>query len=346
MRAPRRILAVKPSSLGDIVHTFPALEMLRRAFPEAELDYLVHPAFSGALDYSPWRVSHRIFFERGQLGRMASFAPEFAKLARELRARRYDLVIDFQGLFRSAFFSRLAAGTGKVAGFAAPRERSAAWFYSVKVDACREHAVERKAELAVVFCGTEEVPELPVPPVPPGSAPPKGLPERYLLLLPGARWKSKRFPTGLFAETAKLVTARFPDLRTVVAGAGDEFETAEELCAKLPFGAINICGHTTLNGLFETVRGAAGVVCNDSGPMHIAALMRRPVCAFFGPTRPGATGPWGNAERCRVLRRKDLDCLECMRRECPVGKFRCFEIAAAEAAEEMCVMLSNKEQEA
>lgn len=340
-RVPGRVLVVKPSSLGDIVHTFPALEMLRRAFPGAELDYLVHPAFAGALEYSPWQVSRKILFERDKLGHLSGFVPEFPKLVSALRGRKYDLVVDFQGLLRSAFFARLAAGFGKVAGFAAPRERSAAGFYSLRVSACREHAVERNAELAAVFCGTDEVPELPVPPVPSGAKIPPGLPERYLLLLPGARWRSKRFPVGLFADTAKLVMERFPMLRPVVAGSADEKETAAELCGKLPGGAVDICGRTTLPELFETVRHAAGVVSNDSGPMHIAALMRRPLCAFFGPTRPEATGPWGDAERCRVFRRGDLDCLGCMRRECAAGKFRCFEIDAHTAADAMCVMLAN-----
>ena len=315
---------------------------MRRANPEAELDYLVHPAFAGALDYSPWRVSNRILFERDRLGRAASFLPEFSALAGALRKRKYDLVVDFQGLFRSAFFARLAAGRGTVAGFSAPRERMATWFYSLKVPVRGGHAVERNAELAAgaLGCGVE-VPELPVPPVPSGGAVPSGLPERYLLLLPGARWKSKRFPVELFAETAKLVLERFPRLRPVVAGGADETGTAAALCGKLPPGTVNLCGRTALPELFETVRHAAGVVCNDSGPMHVAALMRRPLCVFFGPTRPGATGPWGEPERCRVFRRGELACLECMRRECVSGDWRCFDIEARAVAEAMCAMLSN-----
>lgn len=341
-----RILVVKPSSLGDIVQLFPALEMLRRAFSGAELDYLVHPAFAEALDYSPWRVANKILFERGRMGSVSGFVPEFRKLAAALRERKYDLVIDFQGLFRSAFFARWAAGRGIVAGFAAPRERMAAWFYSLRVPVRSEHAVKRNAELAAAVIGTDgAAPMLPVPEVPAGAALPKNVPERYLLLLPGARWRSKRFPAELFAETAKRILERFPALSPVVAGGADERDAAEELCARLSGAAVNICGETSLTELFEVVRHAAGVVCNDSGPMHVAALMRRPLCAFFGPTRPGATGPWGEPKLCRVFRNDAAGCLECMHRECRTGDGRCFDIDAGAAAEAMCAMLAVSREE-
>ncbi len=338
-----RILVVKPSSLGDILHMFPALEVLHRAFPGAELDYLVHPSFSEALDYSPWRVSRRILFERGRLGRMDTFAGEFRKLASALRERRYDYVIDFQGLFRSAFFARLAAGRSPVVGFAFPRENSARWFYSVTVPTSGTHAVERNAELAGYFLsgGAMHPPELPVPPVPPGARPPAGMPKRYLLLLPGARWRSKMFPAELFAGAARLILERFPEFGVVVAGGAGEAEAAEQLCRRLTPETINVCGRTSLTELFEMVRGASGIVCNDSGPLHIAALMRRPVCAFFGPTRPEATGPWGAPERFRIFRNEEIGCLECMRRECRSGDYWCFNINVRRVADEMCAMLAE-----
>lgn len=335
---------VKPSSLGDIVHTFPALKLLHDLRPGAVLEFMVHPAFAEALDYSPWHVEHKIFFERAKLGRLGSFCGEFRKLVSELRSRRYDLVIDFQGLFRSAFFARVAAGLRTpVAGFAASREVTAKWFYSAKAAATGVHAVERNVELVEHIVGEKlMVPDLAVPPTPPGAAAPAGLPERYLLLLPGGRWRSKRFPAQIFAASADLVTERFPELKTVVAGSADECETASELCRELRGDVLNLCGRTSLSSLFELVRGAAGVICNDSGPMHIAALMRRPLCAFFGSTRPGATGPWGDPKRCRVFRRDELKCLECMRRECRFGDYPCFDIEVRQVADAMCDMLTKE----
>ena len=337
-----RILVVKPSSLGDIVHLFPALARLHTAFPDAELDFLVHPAFADALDYSPWRVSHRILFERKILGSWAGFATEMKHLVAALRERPYDCVIDFQGLIRSAFFARVAARRSPVVGFASPREWPARLFYTSAVRASGKHAVERNVELANHFCGEElPVPELPAPPAPGSAAVPEGLPERYLLLLPGARWPSKCFPPGLFAAAAKLVLERFPELRVVIAGGDDAAGPAREISRELATDTVDLCGRTTLPELFEVVRRAAGVFCNDSGPMHIAALMHRPLCAFFGSTRPGATGPWGGKERCRVLRNDELGCLECMRRECRRNRYRCFDIAAEVAADALVDILEK-----
>ena len=335
---------VKPSSLGDIVHTFPALGLLHGVWPGAKLDFMVHPAFAEALDYSPWPVEHKIFFERSKLGRPGSFGGEFRKLVGELRARRYDLVIDFQGLFRSAFFARVAAGFGTpVAGFAASREITAKWFYSTKVAVKSVHALERNVELVSRLVGKPLTASEPaVPPTPPGAAAPAGLPERYLLLVPGGRWRSKRFPAPLFAGSAGMVREKFPDLKLVICGGADECETASELLRELGGEALDLCGRTSLSSLFELIRGAAGVICNDSGPMHVAALMRRPLCAFFGSTRPGATGPWGDPERCRVFRREDLKCLECMRRECRFGDYPCFNIEARQVADAMCAMLTKE----
>ena len=337
-----RILVVKPSSLGDIVHLFPALTRLHAAFPDAELDFLVHPAFADALDYSPWRVSRRILFERKILGSWGGFATEMKHLVAELRERPYDCVIDFQGLIRSAFFARVAARKSPVVGFASPREWPARFFYTAAVRARKKHAVERNVELANYFCGAGlPVPELPVPPQPEHVAAPEGLPERYLLLLPGARWPSKCFPAALFAAAAKPVLKRFPELRVVIAGGDDAAEPAWEIRRELAPDTVDLCGKTTLPELFEVVRRAAGVFCNDSGPMHIAALMRRPLCAFFGSTRPGATGPWGEKERCRVLRNEELECLECMRRECRRRDYRCFDIAAGVAADALVDILEK-----
>ena len=117
----KRILVIKPSSLGDILHVFPALAELRIHCPEATLDFLIHPAFADILDYSPFPVSERILFERKRMGRVSTMVPEFLKLVRELRRKKYDLVIDFQGLTRSALFASLTRG-GPVVGFAQTRE--------------------------------------------------------------------------------------------------------------------------------------------------------------------------------------------------------------------------------
>lgn len=162
----KRILVIKPSSLGDILHVFPALAELRIHCPEATLDFLIHPAFADILDYSPFPVSERILFERKRMGRVSTMVPEFLKLARELRRKEYDLVIDFQGLTRSALFASLTRG-GPVVGFAQTRETAAKWFYSRRIAVAPGHALERNSALIRELTGNDgpvRLPELPANP--------------------------------------------------------------------------------------------------------------------------------------------------------------------------------------
>ena len=122
----KRILIVKPSSLGDIFHVFPAVARLHELCPDAKFDWLIHPAFMEALDFAPVPVDRKIIFRRRELGKLTTAVPAFVELVQELRQYPYDYVFDFQGLFRSALFSRIARG--KVVGFARPRESVARWF--------------------------------------------------------------------------------------------------------------------------------------------------------------------------------------------------------------------------
>jgi ADP-heptose:LPS heptosyltransferase len=151
MEMVRRILVIKPSSFGDIVHLFPALGLLKRQYPDALLDFVVNPEFVSLLEFSPFPVDRTIIFERRKLGKLSTFFPALSDLLSELRREKYDLIIDFQGLFRSGlctFFSR-----GKVrAGFAAPREKAAAIFYNRKIAVPLSHAVKRNVLLAEALC--------------------------------------------------------------------------------------------------------------------------------------------------------------------------------------------------
>ena len=96
MGVPGKILVIKPSSLGDIVHVFPALEILHRAFPDSELDFVVNPAFADILDLSPFPVRKKILFDRKKLSKVSTFFPELFKLIREIRSEQYETVVDFQ----------------------------------------------------------------------------------------------------------------------------------------------------------------------------------------------------------------------------------------------------------
>ena len=345
-RSIKRILAVKPSSLGDILHVFPALELLRRNCPEAELDYLVHPAFADILDYSPFPIARRILFNRKRLGRLPTLLPEFAHLVQELRERRYDLVIDFQGLTRSAIFSVAAKG-GPVVGFAHPRERAARFGYSLKFDVPPGHAVERNVNLVnALFGKSDPVPELILPENPENTAKLRTLldpvPGKLAALLPGSRWETKTFPPELFADVVRRIHAAVPECVFAILGTAQDKPAAAEIrrAAGGDLPLLDLTGQTSLGVMMELLRRSQLVLSNDSGPMHAAAALQKPVFGFFGPTDPAKTGPYGKRHR---IYRADTACLGCLKRICPEPPPACHQLDAAQIARDCIQTLTTGE---
>jgi lipopolysaccharide heptosyltransferase I len=341
----RRILVVKPSSLGDILHTFPAVELLRRKYPAAKLDWLVHPAFADVLKFSPFPVARAILFERRKLGRLATMPGEFIRLAGAIRRRRYDLVIDFQGLFRSALFGSLARGARQT-GFASPRERTAKWFYRHRLPVDMNiHAVERNVALVNQLLGADDpTPELKLPrhlfqpPLPPDIA---GRP--LIGLVPGARWPSKQFPEQLFAEIFTRLGELIPDGRGVIIGSSADADGAAKIIAATGNDPrlFSLAGKTCIGEMIETIARCELLISNDSGPIHVAAALGIPVLALFGPTDPALTGPYG--ARNRIFRRTELACLACLKRVCPEGGSpRCHDLNAGEIAEAAAAILRQR----
>ena len=330
-----QILVIKPSSFGDIVHLFPALALMRKKFPEAELDFVVNPEFASLLDFSPFPVRRKIIFERKKLSSLR-FLPELLALRRNLRKVHYDITIDFQGLFRSGYVAHLSRSKVK-AGFSGARESSAEIFYNRKIAVSPAHAVERYAALAkeLFEIGYElEQPDLPVNEKARQSLP--ELPEKYIVLLPGTRWESKRFPAEFFGSICRKIREKHPDMAFIAAGSAGEREHAGTIWDEV----INMAGKTSLPQLFELLRRAEAVIGNDSGPLHAAAALKRPVFGFYGPTDPVLTGPWG--DNCRFFF-ADCSCAGCLKRICPDGSYRCWQMDTQKIADEVSQVCNRGE---
>lgn len=341
----QKILVFKPSSLGDILHVFPALQILRDNYPEAVLDFVVNTEFAPLLDFSPFPVRKRILFERKKLSRLTTAPKAFFSLLKNLRQEKYDLVIDFQGLLRSSFLAWTSSRKPcALCGFDSPREKVSRLFYSRRVKTKTNHAVEKNVELANFAIGTECAVPSPVVPID-GKFRKNfaGLPDNYLLLLPGARWESKCFPAKLFAEISIKVNRKHPGVHFVIAGSKAEIPRAEELKSHLPdgFPVTDLTGKTSLGELFALTEKAAAVVCNDSGPMHIAALLQTPVFAFFGPTDPEKTGPWDQGER---VFRTGCSCAVCMKKQCPLPETLCHAVDPEKVSAAISEQIYQKEQ--
>ena len=309
---PRRILIIKPSALGDIVHALPILHLVRTRWPTAHISWLVNPPFAGLLDGHS-QLNEVIHFDRRRFGAgwwHPGAAVGFFRFVGELRRKQFDLVIDLQGLFRSGWLAR-ATGSPVRVGFADARELG--WiFYSNRgpVHTWDQHALERYLNIAEALgCGRGPV----VFQFPPMEMLKPAIREPYAVLLPGTNWETKRWPIESFAQLVGPLRERF-GLRSVVAGAGDAVKLAagmRELAGESDL--IDLTGKTSLGQLVALLAGAAVVVANDSGPMHIASALGRPMVTMFGPTNPIRTGPY---ERMDTVVRLDIVCSPCYSRRC------------------------------
>jgi len=324
------VLIIKPSSLGDIVHALPVLAALRASYPKAHIAWLVGVGFAPLLENHPM-LDEVIPFDRQRFGRMllsTRACRAFLELLIHLRRRRFDLVIDLQGLIRSGFLSWAAGGRQRI-GFAAAREL-AALFYSrrVRCPGTPHHAVDRNLCIARALGLTVTAPEFPL-----GLhaeeiqaarlkldrlAPSLG--NGFIALLPGARWESKRWPARRWAELIGRISDEGGPA-CVLLGAGADTEAAEQVLAHCSAPVLNLVGKTGLRELVALLHLAQAVVCHDSGPMHLAAALNRPTVAIFGPTDPARTGPY--SPRARIVS-APLDCAPCRRRKCPLKHGRCL----------------------
>ncbi|MBM4274541.1 MAG: lipopolysaccharide heptosyltransferase II [Deltaproteobacteria bacterium] len=310
-----RILLVKLSSFGDVIHTLPTLEALREAFPPAHITWLVEEAYAGLLRGHPaldevWPAPR----VRLNQGRGIQGAAEMARLTRRLWQQPFDLVIDLQGLLKSAIWVFLARSRRKV-GYDCTRELS----YLALTERLppfdpEAHAVRRYLNLARY---------LGAPPTPPrfrfgfpiSFEPSKfQMTDRPLVVLhPGARWATKLWPPPLWAQLADWL-ARDQGLQVAITGSAGDRPLAEEILAFMREPARNLAGRTSLEELAGLMAHAAFAITADTGPMHLAAALGTRVVAIFGPTAPWRTGPFGEGHQ---IVRLVLECSPCFQRQCP-----------------------------
>jgi heptosyltransferase-1/heptosyltransferase-2 len=137
---------------------------------------------------------------------------------------------------------------------------------------------------------------------------------RWIILLPGARWCNKRWPVENFVELARHLFQFGPEFRLAILGSADDRASGAAIAAVDPARCIDLTGRTSLPEMVEWVRFAELIITNDTGPMHVAAALKKPVVALFGPTNPDGTGPYG--QRQNVLQDIHLPCVPCLKGYC------------------------------
>ncbi len=314
------LLVVRLSAMGDIIHTLPAVAALRQAFPHATLGWLIEERWAELLCTLRYPRSGRRSPQRPLVDRVHSVntadwrrAPfsfntwqQMAVGLSELRGIRYDAVIDFQGAVRSAVLARWS-GAPIVYGDAQPRENAASMFYTRKVllKTNGTHVVEQALALAGAVVPTAGIPapmtepQVDFPVDPDAERKIAGLTadrKDFAILNPGAGWGAKMWPAERYGQVAKEL-AKDGLCSLVNYGPGEE-ELAVAVEAASEGAARKIS--CSLSELIALTRRARLLIGGDTGPMHLAAALKIPVVAIFGPTNPARNGPFGT--RAMVLR--------------------------------------------
>jgi heptosyltransferase I len=274
---PARILVVRLGAMGDVIHALPAVASLKHSFPRSHLTWVIRDRWAALIESNPF-VDEIVPLERTPRG--------VVDTVRHLRARQFDLAVDFQGLLQSAVLAT-AARASKIVGFHRSQawEPMAGWFYSNAVVTHAAHIVDRNLELAAAAGASAAVRVFPIPPGCAEASLPDG---KFVLASPLAGWRSKQWPLEMYEEVASKL-----DMPLVVNGPPD---AAAEL-GSIRGARLHLSG---IEGLIDATRRAHAVIGVDSGPMHLAAALLKPGVAIFGPTDPARNGPYGGSLRvCR-----------------------------------------------
>ena len=330
------ILIVKTSSMGDILHTFPAAQALRKAFPQAKLGWVVEPAHAEVLKGQPW-LDETILWRRK--GSFSFFQRDFLS---DLRRTKWDMAIDFQGLFKSGLISRLSGAKQRV-GFAPAREL-AHWFYTkpVPLRTLKCHAVERYLDLAAALgadpkpwvrerpylqgeWGTPDGRGAELFPLHPTAADREAVdqwlqkhdvqPQQQLVILtPDCRREANRWPPERFAHLAEKLLEQ-PNVRVALSGGPGAKELCDEVAAQVRGPLLRADGKFGLLGSSVLFSQASVLVTGDSGPMHLAAAVELPSVSLLGPTNPLRTGPYCPDS---IVLQERMECQPCYAKRCPL----------------------------
>jgi heptosyltransferase I len=318
-RSIDRLLIVRLSAMGDVIHTLPAAQALRRAFPDAMIGWLIEERWAEllcapgtrrrglrsaqrplvdwvhAVNLAGWRKS------LSPIATLISTAQQIAKVWNDVRSTRYDVAVDLQGAMRSAVLARWS-GAQIVYGAAEPRESPASLWYTRSVIARGVHVVEQN--LSVAEAVAEQTLPLPRVEFPQDLEVEQRMERRltearvgtFAILNPGAGWGAKRWPAERYGFVARALAK--DGVRAILNyGPGEENLAREAEAASDGAAKAMKCSITELIAL---TRRAQLFIGGDTGPLHLAAALQVPVAAIFGPTDPARNGPYG--KRSIVLR--------------------------------------------
>jgi ADP-heptose:LPS heptosyltransferase len=293
---PSKILIIKPSSLGDVVHTLPAVAAIRDATPDADITWVINPEWATLLRGNP-DVDHLHIFPRAEFRGFGAAVRMWPWILQTHRLRA-DIAFDFQGLLRSALIAKVS-GAKKIYGLSDGREGSRLFYHQIAQVNRSEHAVDRYLKLAQ---GAGADPDRPVRfAIPSGDALPRFDPfPGFVVLHPYARGRRKSLSRAVIEELCRA----FLPARVVVVGKSSRRFAPPENC-------VDLSNQTTLLQLIWLLRKASFVISVDSGPMHIAAAVTTNLISIHTWSDPRRVGPYNSGawiwKNGRLLRVSELD---------------------------------------
>ncbi len=321
--APQRIALIKPSALGDIIQSLPVLTALRRRYPTAHIAWVVNRSYAELLRGHP-DLDAILPFDRGaSKSGLFTAVRNYGRFFQAFRQQRFDLAIDLQGLFRSGLMTA-CSGAARRVGLSSAREGASAFYTDVipVPDFHALHAVDRYWLVADAF-GVGHLPKSFRVPLPEAdrrwaAALLGACPRPWMALGVGSRWRTKRWPPEHFAALARQAQG-YAGGTVVFVGGRDETPLARATAERLTGEVCDLTGRTTLPQLAALLASVDVMVANDTGPLHLAAALGRPVVAPYTCTKVLLNGPYGAAAGavearvwCQGSYRKRCGRLECM----------------------------------
>jgi heptosyltransferase I len=367
-----RILLIKPSALGDVVHTLPVLVKLRARYPRAQIDWLITPENAEVVRYHP-ALSNVVLFARGDFskrGRRWRAFVSFFDLLKQIRSAKYELIIDMHGQVRSAFFALISGARVRI-GFDRPVKRGLtvsaehdlknipshgwrgaregswiAYTHRIPIPTLDVHAIDRYLWVAPLLGLDDNPPDLTIHLSPQTTNKVNRLLEEHgvpaskplVVLVPGTIWETKHWTIEGFAGVARQFLQ--DGFAVALAGTTRDQQRCRQIAAAAP-GTCDLSGKTTPADLAALIRRAEVAVTNDSGSMHVAASLGKPMVSVFGPTNPVHIGPY---ERPESVVRVDLPCSPCNYRrlsQCPFDHACMKQVTSAMVVERVRKILST-----
>ena len=325
MKSSLKILIVKLSAIGDVVHMLPVLESIHRCYPDADIDWVVERDAANLIESHPLLrkviISDRKHWQK-TLFNFATFTKtikEITSFVRTIRSEKYDVILDMQGLMKSGIITGLARG-GRKLGLGESRE-GAGFFLTEKPTSINfnDHAIDRYMSIfKLLECHSVSYE---------GRVPVTEEDQNYILKMfselnlgsrpivainPMAKWQSKLWYSERFITVADRLISEF-NCDVVFTGGKEDKLYVDKIINGMTHQAINIAGRISLRKLAFLYTKINILITTDTGPMHIAAAMKCPVIALFGPTAPWRTGPYGAGH---ISLRSEIHCSPCYKRTC------------------------------